>query len=57
MEVPISYATVQKMNKQELSAFIVRNRKYVKGSKKYRVTGKNRKELLAMVNDMWGKMG
>ncbi len=56
MAVAISYASIQKMNKRELSAFIVRNRKYVKGKKKYKVTGKSRKELLNIIDEMWGKI-
>ena len=54
--VAISYKSVMRMNKNEVGAFIRRNRKYAKKKKRYNTTGKSKKQLVVMVNDLWGNM-
>ena len=50
----ISYKTVMRMNKKDMASFIRRNRKYAKNKKKYKTTGKSKKELVLMARDLWG---
>lgn len=52
----IAYASLGKMTKPELIAYIKRNRPYVTNGKTYPVSGKNKKQLQRTAREVYKNM-